>query len=143
MISGILTSPSAYTCIAMSLDPIKVSLHGRPSYQRRLARAILSVRHLLRQDCRASSASLSAMPSSSGPLASITPSTCTPTARSDAAGTCCAPLALECGLPRAVLAAALWSRSAQMLPQGKFSCMHITPLTTGRGGKREGKRNSG
>ena len=135
MISGILTSPSAYTCIAMSLDPIKVSLHGRPSYQRRLARAILSVRHLLRQDCRASSASLSAMPSSSGPLASITPSTCTPTARSDAAGTCCAPLALECGLPRAVLAAALWSRSAQMLPQGKFSCMHITPLTTGRGGK--------
>lgn len=46
-----------------------------------------------------------------------------------AARTCCAPPTLECGLPRLTLAECS-VRSAQMLPLGEFSCMHITKLTS-------------
>ena len=43
------------------------------------------------------------------------------------------PLLAQSGsLPRLALAAALWSRSAEMLPPGEFFCMHITPLTRGQ-----------
>lgn len=55
-----------------------------------------------------------------------------------AARTCCAPPTLECGLPRLTLAECS-VRSAQMLPLGEFSCMHITKVTSplSPGGSRQ------